>query len=49
MEAKKTKRIMIIFYSTYGHVEALARTILEGVNSIEGVKGELWRVPETLN
>jgi NAD(P)H dehydrogenase (quinone) len=45
----KTKRIMIIFYSTYGHVEAMAKKILEGVNSIEGMKGELWRVPETLS
>jgi len=49
METTKTKRIMIVYYSTYGHVEALAKSILEGVNSVEGVKGELWRVPETLS
>lgn len=49
METIKIKRVLIVFYSTYGHVETLAKSILEGVNSIEGVKGELWRVPETLN
>jgi NAD(P)H dehydrogenase (quinone) len=32
----------------YGHIETLAREILVGVNSIKGVKGELWRLPETL-
>ncbi len=45
---KKCKKVMIIYYSTYGHVEALAKQIAEGVNSVEGVKAELWRVPETL-
>jgi NAD(P)H dehydrogenase (quinone) len=49
MEKTKTKRILILYYSTYGHVETLAKSILEGVNSVEGVKGELWRVPETLS
>jgi NAD(P)H dehydrogenase (quinone) len=48
MSSKKTKRVMIIFYSMFGHVEKLAREIYKGVNSIEGVKGELWLVPETL-
>ncbi|TKY66638.1 NAD(P)H dehydrogenase (quinone) FQR1 [Spatholobus suberectus] len=33
----------------YGHVEKLAREILLGVNSVEGVEGKLWQqVPETL-
>lgn len=43
------KKVMIIFYSMYGHIETLARAILEGVNSVEGVKGELWRHEETLS
>lgn len=49
LDLKKVKRIMIIFYSMFGHVERLAEEILAGVNSVEGVKGELWRVPETLS
>jgi NAD(P)H dehydrogenase (quinone) len=44
----KPKRIMIIFYSMYGHVEKLAREILKGVNTVPGVIGELWAVEETL-
>lgn len=47
--SEKTKRIMVIYYSTYGHTETLAREILAGLNSEKGVKAELWRVPETLN
>ncbi|ONK81902.1 uncharacterized protein A4U43_C01F34030 [Asparagus officinalis] len=42
-------KIFIIFYSMYGHVELLAQTIKKGVDSIEGVKGILYRVPETLS
>ncbi|KAF8013599.1 hypothetical protein BT93_I1452 [Corymbia citriodora subsp. variegata] len=44
----KKLRIFIIFYSMYGHVELLARRIKKGVDSIEGVEGVLYRVPETL-
>ncbi|KAH7302103.1 hypothetical protein KP509_23G056500 [Ceratopteris richardii] len=32
----------------YGHVEALAKKIKEGVDSVDGVEGLLFRVPETL-
>lgn len=28
----------------YGHVERLAKEILKGVNSVEGVEGKLWQV-----
>jgi NAD(P)H dehydrogenase (quinone) len=52
MEDKKKqnkKKVVILFYSMYGHVEKLARSILEGVNKVEGVEGELWRVEETLH
>lgn len=41
-------RIFIVFYSMYGHVEALAREVKRGVDGIEGVEGVLYRVPETL-
>ena len=46
-KSKTSKRVLVIFHSMYGHVETLGKSILEGVNSIDGVKGELWRVPET--
>ncbi|CAI0438101.1 unnamed protein product [Linum tenue] len=45
---KRRLKIYIIFYSMYGHVEILARKVKQGVDSIEGVEGVLYRVPETL-
>lgn len=44
----KKLKIFIIFYSMYGHVELLARKMKKGVDSIDGVEGVLFRVPETL-
>ncbi|KAG4973844.1 hypothetical protein AAZX31_11G117800 [Glycine max] len=46
--AVKKLKIFIVFYSTYGHVESLARSLKKGVDSIEGVEGVLYRVLETL-
>ncbi|KAI7743802.1 hypothetical protein M8C21_030381 [Ambrosia artemisiifolia] len=42
-------KILIIFYSMYGHVETLARRMKKGIESIENVEAVLYRVPETLN
>ncbi|XP_061355437.1 probable NAD(P)H dehydrogenase (quinone) FQR1-like 2 isoform X1 [Gastrolobium bilobum] len=47
-EVKKKLRVFIVFYSMYGHVEALAKSLKKGVDSIEGVEGVLYRIPETL-
>jgi len=38
-----------VFYSMYGHVEALAKKMKEGIDVIEGVEGTLYRVPEILS
>eukprot|EP01018_Ginkgo_biloba_P033214 Gb_05511 [translate_table: standard] len=46
---EKKIRIFIVFYSMYGGVEALAKKMKEGVDSIEGIEGSLFRVPETLS
>ncbi|GLJ18072.1 hypothetical protein SUGI_0318840 [Cryptomeria japonica] len=42
-------RIYIVYYSMYGHVEALAKKMKGGVDAIEGVEGVLFRVPEILS
>ncbi|KAF8012464.1 hypothetical protein BT93_I0587 [Corymbia citriodora subsp. variegata] len=42
-------RIFIVFYSMYGHVEALAKRMKKGVDGVDGVEGVLYRVPETLS
>lgn len=49
VKAVKKLRIFIVFYSMYGHVELLARRMKKGVDSIDGVEGVLYRVPETLS
>ncbi|KAL2341985.1 hypothetical protein Fmac_009925 [Flemingia macrophylla] len=40
---------MFSYYSTYGHVEKLAREIEKGAASVDGVEATLWQVPETLS
>lgn len=47
-ESEKKLRVFIVYYSMYGHVESLAREMKKGVDSVEGVEGVLYRVPETL-
>ena len=41
-------KILIVFYSTYGHVYKMALAIAEGVKTVEGAEVEIRRVPETL-
>lgn len=41
-------KILIVFYSTYGHVYKLAQAIAEGAKSVSGVEVILKQVPETL-
>lgn len=41
-------KILVLYYSMYGHVETLANAIAEGVRSVEGVDLTLKRVPETM-
>lgn len=43
-----TKKIYVVFYSTYGHIAALAKAMKEGIDSVEGVEGVLYQVAETL-
>jgi NAD(P)H dehydrogenase (quinone) len=41
-------RLLVLYYSTYGHVETLANAIVDGARSVEGVEVTLKRVPETM-
>lgn len=41
-------KILIVFYSTYGHVYSMAKAVKEGVDKVEGCEGLLYQVPETL-
>lgn len=42
-------KILIVFYSTYGHVYRMAEAISEGAKMVDGAQVELKRVPETLS
>ena len=42
-------RILIVYYSMYGHVHRLAEAVAEGAKEIEGAGVEMRRVPETLS
>lgn len=43
-----TTKILVLYYSMYGHVETLARAVYQGAGDVEGVETELKRVPETM-
>ena len=41
-------KVLVMFYSTYGHVYKMAEAIAEGAGEVGGAEVELRRVPETL-
>jgi NAD(P)H dehydrogenase (quinone) len=41
-------KVLIVFYSVYGHIYRMAEAVAEGVREVEGAEVELRRVPETL-
>ncbi|AEP31522.1 NAD(P)H:quinone oxidoreductase [Brumicola nitratireducens] len=42
-------KTLILYYSTYGHIEALANAIAEGVTSVENSEVVIKRVPELMS
>ncbi|MGM0502373.1 MAG: NAD(P)H:quinone oxidoreductase [Bacillota bacterium] len=41
-------KILIVFYSTYGHTYQMAQAVAKGAEQIEGAEVELRKVPETI-
>ena len=41
-------RILVLYYSMYGHVETMASAIAEGARSVKGADVTVKRVPETM-
>ena len=39
-------KVLVLYHSTYGHVEAMAEAVAEGARSVEGVQVDIKRVPE---
>jgi NAD(P)H dehydrogenase (quinone) len=41
-------KVLVVFYSMYGHIYRMAEAIAEGAHEVKGAQVELRRVPETL-
>jgi NAD(P)H dehydrogenase (quinone) len=41
-------KVLIVYYSAYGHIHRMAEAIAEGVRDVEGAEAVMRRVPETL-
>ena len=39
-------RILVLYHSTYGHIEAMAHAVAEGARAVEGATVDVKRVPE---
>ena len=39
-------RVLVLYHSTYGHIETMAEAIAEGARAVEGVQVDIKRVPE---
>jgi len=42
-------KILILFYSAYGHIYEMARAVADGVKEVKGAEPVLMRVPEILS
>jgi NAD(P)H dehydrogenase (quinone) len=45
----KIMKVLVVFYSMYGHIYKMAQAIAEGVKEVPGAEVVLRRVPETLS
>ena len=41
-------KVLVLYYSSYGHVETLARAVAEGAGAVEGTAVTVKRVPEIM-
>ncbi|WP_417501242.1 NAD(P)H:quinone oxidoreductase [Marinobacter sp.] len=42
-------KILVLYYSMYGHIETMANKVAEGARSVAGVEVTLKRIPETMD
>jgi len=42
-------KILVVYHSSYGHIETLASAIAEGAQSVDGVEVAIKRVPELMS
>jgi len=41
-------KVLVLYYSTWGHVETMAEAVAEGARSVDGTQVDIKRVPETM-
>lgn len=41
-------KVLIVYYSVYGHIHRMAEAVAEGAKEVKGAEVEMRRVPETL-
>jgi NAD(P)H dehydrogenase (quinone) len=42
-------KVLVLYYSMYGHIETMANTVAEGVKGVAGAEVTVKRVPETMS
>lgn len=42
-------KLLVLYYSMYGHIETMANAVVEGAREVEGVEVTLKRVPEIMD
>jgi NAD(P)H dehydrogenase (quinone) len=42
-------KVLVLYYSMYGHIEILAGAVAEGAESVDGVSVDIMRVPELMD
>jgi len=41
-------KVLVLYYSSYGHIETMAQAVVKGAQNVSGVQVDLKRVPETM-
>lgn len=41
-------KVLVLYYSMYGHIETMAQAVAEGARSVSGAEVTIKRVPETM-
>lgn len=41
-------KVLVLYYSMYGHIETMANAVAEGARSVSGAEVTVKRVPETM-
>jgi NAD(P)H dehydrogenase (quinone) len=48
-EEPRMTKVLVLYYSMYGHIETMANSVAEGARRVEGAEVTVKRVPETMD